>query len=387
MGIRRFNRTRAYFNDFFWLFSTFLLAPYFYSRIFLFKKMGGGELKILVIYTAKIGDLVCATPIFREIKKRFPSSYLTALVTSQNKDILRNSPYINEVVLMTDYVGIGGKLRLLDRLTKQKYDWAFNLLPGLFNNIIAFWSLVPHRVATAYWRAGEMTGLLSFFNNHRLEYKSHTSIGRHYLDLLRFIGIEESSEKREIFIGSDEERRALDFLGRNNLNVNDLLIGVGVAPGDKFKQWALPKYANLADQLVGKFNARIIFTGSADVRDKIANIQKMMQNNSINSAGYFKLHELPAFLKKLKLFISVDAGPVYIADAVGTPVVDIVGTFDVQEQAPAGSKYKILQKDKPPAACSFIDPSSSICLRWYREQLEKITPEEVFSAAVALINN
>lgn len=376
----------AYLNSFFWLFLTYFLAPYFYFRIFLLEKKKNTPLKILVIYTAKIGDLVCATPVFREIKKKFPLAYLTVLVVSKAAGVLRNNPRIDKIILIDNYESVASKLRLLRELRKEKYDWAFNVFPDSFTNIISFWSLIANRATTTYKYSGEITRLLSIFNNHCLEYKNHTSIARHYLNLLRFIGIEEVSEKREIFIGPEEERKTSDFLRQNNLEVNDLFVGIGAVPGNKFKQWDPQKYANLADQLVSKLNAKIIFTGTTDNRTQVANIQKMMHSNSINSAGYFKLHELPAFLKKLKLFISVDSGPVYIADAVGTPVVDIVGSFDPQEQTPAGNKYKILQKDKPLANCSFIDPLSFDCLRWYQQQLQKVTPEEVFEAVASLLN-
>jgi len=379
----KFKKVQLYLNNFFWLFLTYSLAPYFYFRIFLRRKKKGEQFKILIIYTAKIGDLVCATPVFREIKKRFPSSYLTALVVSHTKDILKNNPRINKVVLITDYASIGGKLRLLSRLRKEKYDWAFNLLPGSFNNIIPFWSCVPHRVVTTHGRSGEITGLLSLSNNYRLEYKNYTSVVKHYLNLLKFIGIKETSEEKEIFIQPEEEKKALNFLRQNNLSTNDLLIGISVSPGNKFKQWGQEKYANLADQLVKKLNAKVIFTGTANDRIHIENVKKMMQNDSINSSGYFKLHELPAFFKKLKLFISVDSGPVYLADAVGTPVIDIGGFYDVREQAPSGSKSKVLQKF--PVSCPFLAPITPACEKECLKYLGEITPKEVFKAAIALI--
>ncbi len=103
MPMQRFNRVVAYFNNFFWLFLTYLLAPYFYFRIFWRRKQKPEKLKILVIQTAKIGDMVCTTPVFREIKKKYPDCYLTALVTSKTKDILKNNPRIDEIILITDY--------------------------------------------------------------------------------------------------------------------------------------------------------------------------------------------------------------------------------------------------------------------------------------------
>jgi lipopolysaccharide heptosyltransferase II len=393
MKTLKFNRTQAYLNSFFWLFLTYLLAPYFYFLIFLRKfhyshsEERNEKLKILVIQIAKIGDLVCTTPIFREIKKKFPSCHLSALIISKTKDILKNNPHLNEVILITDYPGIIEKIRLIKKLRKERYNWVINLSPtSSFNNIVSFWSLVPNRITSTYKYIGEISKLLSIFNNYRLEYKRHTSVMRHRLNLLKFLGIEKCSERKEIFIQPEEEKRALNFLKAQNLSNDDLLIGISVVPGNKLKQWDLAKFASLADQLVEKLKAKIIFIGSVGDQLVVEKVQKMMQNSSINTSGLFKLFELPAFLKKLKLFISVDSGPLYIADAVGTPVIDIVGPFDIREQSPSGNKCKIIQKNIYCVPCSFVITTPRFCKEGHLRCLKEVTPEEVFDAAVTLIN-
>ena len=193
----------GYLNNFFWLFLTYFLAPYFYLRIFwLARRRAGIPRKILVIQTAKIGDLLCTTPVFREIKKKFPSCFLSVLIISKTKGILENSPRVDEIISINDYPGIAGKFKLFRKLRKQNYDWAFAMLPDSFNNIIAFWSLVPNRATTTHKYSGEMAWLLSFFNNRCLEYKRHAPLMKHYSDLLKFIGIESHSQEKKIFFFS-----------------------------------------------------------------------------------------------------------------------------------------------------------------------------------------
>ena len=385
MNISIANRIRAYLNAFFWLFSTYLLAPYFYLRIFLRGKTAGLS-KILVIQNGKIGDLVCTTPVFREIKKRFPSVHLTALVISKARGVLDNNPRIDKIILVDEYKGIAGRLRLLGALRREKYDWSFNLLPDSFADIISFWSLIPNRVSTIHRHYGEIVRLLSIFNNHRLEYKRHSPMMRHYLSLLKFIGIKEFSEKKEIFIKSAEEEKALGFLRSRNLGSGDLLIGISVAAGIKLKEWAPDRFAILADRLIKEKNAKIIFIGSPADRLPIEKVQKMMQNISINSAGHFTLSELPALLQKLKLFISVDTGPLYMADAVGVPVVDIAGPADVDELYPLDKRCRIIQKKIYCVPCAHMFDVPRFCKEGHLRCLREITPQDVFAAAVSLIN-
>lgn len=375
----------GYLNNFFWLFLTYFLAPYFYLRIFLFRRRKNIPSKILVIQTAKIGDLVCTTPVFREIKKKFPSCFLAVLVISRTKGILKNNPRADEIISINDYPGIGGKFKLFSKLRKEKYDWALAMLPDSFNNIIAFWSLVPDRAATTHRYSGEMAWLLSFFNNYRLEYKRHTPLMRHYLNLLKFIGIENVSEEKEIFIRPEEEKKALDFLKARNLSGADLLIGMSVTSGVKIRDWQPAKFADLADKLIKERNAEIIFIGSAGNSFQVEEVQKMMRNNSHNACGIFELNELPALLKKLKLFISVDTGPLYLADAVGVSVVDIAGPIDTNELYPLSGKSRLIKKDIYCAPCSFMFQPPLFCKEGHFKCLKDITVEEVFNAALDLI--
>ena len=107
MGLKRI---QAYFNNFFWLFLTYLAAPYLYLRILFSRETNTN--KILVIQRAKIGDLVCTTHVFRELKKKFPTSYLSAMVIDRSKDILKNNPHLNEVISLGDFNGISGKIKI-----------------------------------------------------------------------------------------------------------------------------------------------------------------------------------------------------------------------------------------------------------------------------------
>lgn len=378
-------KLNAYLNNLFWLLATFLLAPLFYFFIFLRSKGKHDRIKILVIQTAKIGDLVCTTPVFREIKKKSPSSYLTAIVTPQTKDILKNNHRIDQILTLGDYRGLIGRLKLLSKLRKDKYDWSFNTFPDSFNNIISLWSLIPSRVTTACKHCGEIASLTSIFSNYRLEYKRRTSIIKHLLDLLRFIGIEEFSMEKEMFSGHEAERKVSDFLEQSGLGSNDLIIGISSAAAIKMKEWEPAKFAKAADLLAERLEAKVIFIGSYDDKSLIEKIRKMMQNESVDSSSLFKLNELPALMKRLKLFVSVDSGPLHIADAVGTPLAIIAGPIDVTSQGPTRSRFKIIKKDVYCAPCLFAISDPKGCKEGHSRCLIEITPEDVFDAAASLI--
>lgn len=338
-----------------------------------------------MIQRAKIGDLVCTTHIFREIKKKYPSCYLSAMVIERAKNILKHNPHLNEVISLGDFQGFSGKIRLVKKIRKEKYDWVFTVLPDPFINTIGLWTLIPNRVVTTYKHSGEIIGLTSIFNNYRVEYHRHTSAARHYLKLLKFIGIEGGSEEKEVFVSFEEKARVMDYFKKYDLSGHDLLIGISVTSEVDFRQWELEKFAQLADLLVEKLGAKVIFIGAAKDFAKNEKVQKMMKRDSLNTAGIFQLNELPAFLANLKLFISMDTGPIYIANALRVPVVDIVGADDMREQSPFGPKVRIIQKDLYCAPCIFIFSGIRYCKEGHLKCLKQISVEDVFKAAQELL--
>ena len=90
--------------------------------------------------------------------------------------------------------------------------------------------------------------------------------------------------------------------------------------------------------------------------------------------------------RNLKLFISVDTGPLYMADAVGVPVVDIAGPADVDELYPLDKRCRIIQKKIYCVPCAHMFDVPRFCKEGHLRCLREITPQDVFAAAVSLIN-
>jgi len=369
-----FKLIKKYKENLFWLLFSFLGAPFFYGLSLIHRFRRGKRLKILVIQTAKIGDLVCSTPVFREIKKVYPESFLSVLVTPQTKDILKYNPHIDEIFLLNHQ----GEIKLVQEIKQRQFDWSFSLVPGISNTIIPFWAGIPHRVSTISKYASRTTKLLSVFNNYRLKYKRDTLALRHYLKLLKFIKINEFSEKKEVFISPQETKKALQSLKEHNLGPDDFLVGISVTAGKKFKQWSPEKFAQLADRLIDQLKTKIIFTGNSKDESDIKKVQSLMNNQSVKVID-FNLIELAGLLSEMSIFISVDTGPLYIADALDIPVIDIIGPHSKASQRPS-NKAVIVQKKIPCQPCSFIMSAPGYCREGHLRCIRDIRVDDVFEA-------
>jgi len=378
--------TKHYLENIFFVLFSFILSPFLYSQILVNKLKPKRELKILVIQLAKIGDLVCSTPVFREIKKKYPKSHLSVLIIPWVKGVIENNPYIDEIILIDrkEYFGIKGALRLIKEIKKRKFDLSFSLLPGILNNLIPFWAGISNRIGTTSKYATRGAKILSFFNTNNLEYKRHTLTVDHYLNLLKFVGIQNTNQKKEIFTTEDQNKKASQFLEKQSATSNDFLVGISVGAGNELKQWSIKKFANLADELIKKYNAKIIFVGSAKEKEIISKTQKLMKNKGIDVSQDFSLSEAPALFRFFKLFISVDTGSLYMANAMNVPVIDIAGPIDIYEQPPLGDKCKIVQKKLSCIPCSFVLPPARECKNGSYQCIKDISVEDVLEAVNSL---
>ncbi|MDI6744521.1 MAG: glycosyltransferase family 9 protein, partial [Thermodesulfovibrionales bacterium] len=107
----------------------------------------------------------------------------------------------------------------------------------------------------------------------------------------------------------------------------------------------------------------------------------------INAVGKLHLNELPALVEKLSLFIGVDTGITYMADALSIPVVNIAGPSNMENQRPTGKNAVIIQKtDLPCVPCSHTFKSPYNCEINTRECINSVSVDEIYINAKKLLS-
>jgi ADP-heptose:LPS heptosyltransferase len=91
------------------------------------------------------------------------------------------------------------------------------------------------------------------------------------------------------------------------------------------QQWLQRRWAELADELVIRFSADIVFTGTSSEIDYIDDIQRYMHAPSVSLAGQTTLPQVAALLARSCLCICVDSAIFELTQASGTPAVVLAG--------------------------------------------------------------
>src|SRR5947208_488432 len=85
-------------------------------------------MKILVIQTAFIGDVVLATALIENIHAAFPDAQIDFLLRKGNEALLAKHPFLNQVLIWDKKEGkLPNLFNLLRQIRKQKYDKVINV--------------------------------------------------------------------------------------------------------------------------------------------------------------------------------------------------------------------------------------------------------------------
>ncbi|WP_369712951.1 glycosyltransferase family 9 protein [Leptotrichia sp. HSP-342] len=275
-------------------------------------------MKILVIHTAFIGDIVLSTPLIQRLKDMYPESEIDYLTLPTNKSVISNNPNLNEIILYDKKgqdKGIKGFLRVLKILKQKKYDYA--VIPHRFikSILLAKLAKIPNIV-------GFDVATGSFLLNKKVHYDMKKHEVERLLDLVEYKG-----EKIPIRIYPAKENftkinKILEHHGYFGNKGQKLIL---VAPGSQRaeKMWPIEKYREIIERLKKNKNYFIGITGSKDEKKLSLNFPN--DKNVIDFRGEINLVEFGALISKADIVVGNDSSPIHIASGFEKPFV--IGIF------------------------------------------------------------
>ncbi|MCX7934903.1 MAG: glycosyltransferase family 9 protein [Planctomycetota bacterium] len=132
-------------------------------------------------------------------------------------------------------------------------------------------------------------------------------------------------------------------------------VGINMNAGEfaLYRAWPPEKFAVLAQMLSDRWGCRLLFTGAANEETYVSRHIKHLSASFLNLAGRTSVRQLAAVLKRLRLFISVDSGPLHLAAALGVPTIGIFGPESPRRFAPLTNG---------PATMLWQEPACGPCL-------------------------
>jgi ADP-heptose:LPS heptosyltransferase len=105
------------------------------------------------------------------------------------------------------------------------------------------------------------------------------------------------------------------------LSAGDILVALHPWTSDPVKQWPLESFLALAKRLAEFGGLKVVIVGGQEEEGRSRKLFGSQGKGLVDLTGKTTLKELAALLKKCRLLISGDSGPVHLASCVGTPVI------------------------------------------------------------------
>jgi len=333
-------------------------------------------MRILIIQTAFIGDLILTLPLIQTLKKNIPDSTIDLLCIPYTKEVVKNNPYISNVIVFDKHKkkSIKDIIYLANNLKKEKYEYAFLPHRSIRSGLIAMLSKIENRI-------GFKKTLFDFLYTESVEYQSDIHEIDRNLSLIKFLKFKEIYRIPDLFPDDSDKFFVNDFLDNNNITEKFVCI----APGSKWftKRWPIDYFIELI-KMFNNENIKVILIGGKEDSD-ICNSITIEINNIINTSGIFSLLQTAELIKRSSLLISNDSAPIHIATSMNTPVIDIYGptTPEIGFYPLSEKSISIEIKDLNCRPCK-IHGGNKCPVRTF-DCMKNILPEKIFRVAMEML--
>jgi lipopolysaccharide heptosyltransferase II len=349
--------------------------------------------RILIVKPSSLGDVVHTLPLAHAIKRCYPSSYVGWIVQRAFQGILEHDRAIDEIIPISipstsePQAGRAAYVRaftatartlahLRKRLRGHPYNYVLDLHASFRSGLLG--ATNPGGRKIGFRDAKELNPM---FQHDRLTTdpeKPH-AVDRN-LAFAHFLQCSPLTEDFRIMSGSAERDAVQRFLEEAGVTGTDRIVYANPAARWQTKLWTVEGWAQLADLLIARSSAKVIFGGSGQDAPHMQLITGKMNASPIVAAGKLTLAEAVALIEAAHVYVGVDSGPMHIAAFAGTPVVALFGPTDPALVGPYGAGHRVIQHDDSDClACRKRSCDNRRCL-------EEITPDRVLRETMELLD-
>ncbi len=305
-----------------------------------------------------MGDIIHANPALVALRENYFESEIHWLVFDSFSGMLNLFPNINKPVIWPRKKGFFEFLRLVISIRKERYDLVVDLQGLMRTALISFLSGAKKRVA--------VPGVKEFgwlFEKEVFPENKNLNAVYRNLEPVRYLSGKEIVPRFNIHVSRDSENRAEQILEQNGVSGNDRPVAIVPQARGKSKQWPLEYFDNLIKTIREKNSAaKIIVLGT----------QKGLLSGAVDLSGKTDFETLAGIIKRCRVVVGPDTGPLHLAAAMGVPTVFLFGGSDVNETSPISNNAEIIKKEYSCSPCRSKPTCKDIpCMK-------DIKPDEVY---------
>jgi ADP-heptose:LPS heptosyltransferase len=343
--------------------------------------------KILVINLGGMGDILLSLPAIRALLASKRDAAVTILVAQSGRAAVEWLLPECDARMLTlsrlwDVRRLFNNCLLLLQLRRQRYACAINMRScasriGAFKMAFLLWIINPEKCA-----GRNTAGRSPFFDSAVEESdRGEKSESAYDIDTVEALGISVVDRAIHVTVPDEDRSQARQFLAK--LGIDSKRPVIGVHPGGKAShRWPWQRYLELMKKVQGACGGQFIITGSSAEHSLAERLVRGCPQSAVSVCGKLSLGQLAALISCFHLFIANDTGPMHIAAVLRVPLVAVFGPGYIRRFDPRlmSDRAALVYKDTACAPCNKRYCSHMRCLN-------ALTTEEVFSAAMTLLDN
>jgi heptosyltransferase-1 len=364
--------------------------------------------RILLIKPSAVGDVVHALPVLAKLRQRYPAARIDWMLTPHIAELIGHHPALSNVVLFARHAygrpwdnwskSTGGFAQLITDLRSAQYDLVVDL-HGQFRS--AFFTLVtgaatrigfdrprksvrlagrplPAQAFVHGWTGAREGSWMAY--THRIAIPTLDShAAERYLWLGELLDFPQGEPDFTVPIPPAAEQSVQEILRTACLADKPLVV---LTPGTLWetKHWPAAYFGKVAKHFIDEGWA-VVLGGSGKDRARCEEVAAACPG-VLDLSGKTKLSEMAALIKRARMCVTNDSGPMHLAAAMGTPLVCIFGPTDPLWVGPWGQPKAVVRLGLPCSPCYLRRirdcPFDHRCMK-------DVTPEQVIARVEELL--
>ena len=312
-------------------------------------------MKILIIRTDNLGDLLCTTPAIRALKKSNPCFDIFVLCNSYNQAVIQENSDINKIYAYTKAKHKNNKqsllsiyfkkLKLFYNLRREKFDYA----------IIA--STFPNKKGWIFARVANPKKIVGYADKN-IKYRKQDIPIKSPPHRKKSHEVENVYELFKIFnVPAEIPNMVLCHNNRDNSGSkkSSREIALHISSRKTSQRLHPAQITELIGHICKNYNFtlkvfwmpgdELSFSTHPGDSKKILSLKDKVRSDSVIFCSTNSVHELIEQLSNCEVFIGSDGGAMHIAAALNIPVFCFFGDSNPLQWRPWGVDYDLLQDE------------------------------------------
>lgn len=293
--------------------------------------------RIAVFRALKLGDLLCAVPSFRALRRAFPQAHIALISLPWAEDfVMRYSTYFDEFIAFPGWPGLPEQpldpartVQFLQDMQARQWDV---VLQQQGNGTLVNAMLV-------LFGAGMVAGFHPTNHPERfipnpdlfMPYPDHEHEVKRHVRLTEFLGLPPQGYELEFPLTEADRVTARQLQTTHGLTPYQYVCMH--AGGISGRRWPSVNFARAGNALAER-GLTVVLTGTASEEPIVEEIRRQISHPTVSVVSQTDLGTLAGLLTESALLVSNDTGVSHVAAACAVPSVVVFTSADPAEWAP-----------------------------------------------------